>query len=363
MNKTNTRIAFLVGAGLVCDAGLPLSVGLAVMLRDKLAEMCTLPDEDPETTASAALQLAAFRFLNGGIRFQEGVLNRDPDTPVNIEQIAVAALELQARLKNPLAPYMSGWHQRIVELESKNPDILTKFIDFIYSQLERWLTFENQERIAYLARLADVVRNEIGIDICSLNYDLCIETAFTEASKEKFINGFNEEGWRPDLFQGDGPIRLFKLHGSLDWFEDPNAFGVCSFKFPRHKNAENLPDNLRPLLIFGTAHKLSSREPFLSLAYHFSQSVLKTPVLVVIGYSFSDQYLNDIIDQGFRTNAKLKIVVVSPDAKQLVEGRDVFRGSPRVRVIEKGAKSALNDGLILRTINELLKETETEEPF
>jgi SIR2-like domain len=362
MSEIKTRIAFMVGAGLVYEAGLPMSVGLAQMLKDKLGTICKSADEDAETMSLAGLELATFRFLNGGIRFKEGVLNRDPDADINIEQIAVAALELQARLENPLAPYMSGWHPRIVELEAKDPKILSRFIDFIYSKLEEWLTFEDEEKIAYLARLADFARDETGIDIFSLNYDLCIETAFTDIKRD-FVNGFNEDGWYPELLQENSPIRLFKLHGSLDWFEDPDLLGVASFKFPRHKDAENFPDNLRPLLIFGTAHKLSSREPFLSLAYHFSQSLLRSPVLVVIGYSFGDKYLNDIVEQGFRTNGKLKIVVVSPRASELIERRDAFRGSPRVRCINKGAKSALNDGLLLRTVNDLLSETLEEEPF
>jgi hypothetical protein len=363
MTEIKTRVTLLVGAGLVYEAGLPLSVGLAERLKEKLASISNSSSEDTDAISLAKLQLATFRFLNGGIRFQEGVLNRDPDTPINIEQLAVAALELQARLKNPLAPYMSGWHQRIVELESQNPNILSQFIDFIYSQLEAWLTFQDEECIAYLARLADFAREDVGVDIFSLNYDLCIETALKEIIQRDFVNGFNEEGWHPELFQSNQPIRLFKMHGSLDWFEDPNAFGVGSFKFPRNTNAESFPDNLRPLLIFGTAHKLSSREPFLSLAYHFSQSALKTPVLVVIGYSFGDQYLNEIIYQGFRTNGKLKIVIVSPNAKAIGESRDIFRDSPRVRYIEKNAKAALNDQLVLRTVSEVLKESQDEEPF
>lgn len=362
MTERPGRVTFLVGAGLVSDAELPMSIQLAENLKKALVKASENPDSTEERRVLARLHLAAFYFLNGGIRFQEGILNRDPDAPVNIEQIAVAALELQARLKNPLAPYTSGWHQRIVELEAQHPSLLNTFIDFIYSQLKTWLTFESLEKIAYLARLADFCNGGVGVDIFSLNYDLCIETALREIAQKRFVNGFTEDGWRLEALQEEGAIRLFKLHGSLDWAED-EAYGICSFDFPRHKDAEDIEGQHRPLLIFGTSHKLSAREPFLSLAYHFSQCVLKTAVLVIVGYSFGDAYINEIIEQGVRRNAKLKMVVVSPDAEERIARNPLLNQKARVKPIRKRAREALDDSSLLTRVRELLKESSSEEPF
>jgi hypothetical protein len=362
MTKSATRVTLLVGAGLVAEARLPMSVELASKLKESLVEASSKADFDEEQRALAELQLAAFRFLNGGIRFQEGILNRDPDSPVNIEQIAIAALEVRARLQNPLAPYTSGWHQRIVELEAQRRDLLETFVEFIYSQLKAWLQFENLERIYYLARLADFCGDGVGIDIFSLNYDLCIETALSHMAKKPFVNGFTEDGWRPTtLWEKDAPIRVFKLHGSLDWAED-EAYGVCSFQFPRHKDAEDIEGKNRPLLIFGTNHKLSPREPFLSLTYHFSQSVLNTSVLVIIGYSFGDTHVNEIIEQGIRTNSRLKIILVSPSPDKQIRKFPLL-DHPRVKQIVKGAEEALNKSLLLGSVRELLEEVQNEEPF
>src|SRR6266699_3754527 len=80
-------ITFLVGAGLVKDAGLPLSVDLARKFNAYLEEGAT-----SDTGAKALLALN--RFLNGGIRFQMGVLDRDPEQTINIEHLATAALRL-----------------------------------------------------------------------------------------------------------------------------------------------------------------------------------------------------------------------------------------------------------------------------
>jgi hypothetical protein len=362
----DTRITFLVGAGLVADARVPMSIELAQRLKDGLRETAHRPSTGTRMDAESALArhlLAVFNFLNGGIRFQEGVLDRDPDRPVNIEQVAAAAFELQARLANPVAPYTSGWHQRILELESQCEGLLEKFIDFIYSQLAKWLTISDTDELSYLVRMADLAQNDVGVDIFSLNYDLCIETALLSARRQ-FVNGFTDDhGWQPSVFEGDHPIRLFKLHGSLDWIDDM-YFGICSLEHPGHVEKNSIQhDNTKPLLIFGTNNKLSPREPFLTLAYHFSQRVLSTQILVIIGYSFGDDYINRIVEQGFRKNQKLRIIVVSPSAAMKTKEHAYLDGTPRVTHIDKKAKDALNGNLVFKRVYKLLDEMSKEEAF
>ncbi|HXM80420.1 MAG TPA: SIR2 family protein [Burkholderiales bacterium] len=357
------RIAVLGGAGLTCDAGLPLSTGLAEKLKQELIERTQAHETDVELREKAGVLLATLRFLEGAVRFQEGVLNRDPGRSINIEQIAVSALQLRDRLTNPLAAYISGWHQRVIELETLNSSILSDFIEFIFSQLEKWLKIEDLKSIAYIARLADLHSKDVRLDVFSLNYDLCLEHALTTFGPHTFTNGFMEDGWRPSLFDPTTDvIRLFKLHGSLDWIED-ELYGLCSLEFPRHRNAEDISDEHRPLLIFGTANKLSARQPFLSLAYHFSERILVTNVLVIIGYSFGDDYINEIVKQGLETNGKLRIVVVEPNASALLAAEATLGGNPRVTAIDATAKDALNEGRVLRTVQQLLKEAREENPF
>jgi SIR2-like protein len=356
-------IVFLVGAGLLNDAKLPMSVELVEKLKTDLSDVASDTGLTDKEKTDAQCQLAALHFLNGAIRFQEGVLNHDPDKPINIEQIAVAAIELQARLQNPLAPYTSGWHGRVVELEDQCPEVLKGFIEFIFARLRHWLTFASRDDIAYLARFNDFCINGRGVDIFSLNYDLCIETALRDVADKAFLNGFTPDGWRPSTFIDDGSqIRLFKLHGSLDWVDDEEGYGLCSLEFPRHKDAEDI-EGSRPLLIFGTSHKLSAREPFLSLAYQFSQEVLRTNVLVIIGYSLGDAYINEIIKQGLRTNTRLKIVFVSPNAEDRIREDSLLSRNPRIVPLNKNAKVALEDGSLLTRVRELVKESDAEEPF
>jgi hypothetical protein len=360
----DTRILVLAGAGLVQEAGLPTSVQLAVKLKEALLEAVENRGQKVAEQGNAQACLAALRFLIGGIRFQRGTLNRDPDEEINIEQVAIAAIELQERLGNPLAPYMSGWHDRLSDLERQNPETLRLFVDFIYSQLDKWLATPGASEVAYLARLADLCESDVALDIFSLNYDLCIEKSLTDSGRA-FLNGFSEEaGWNPDeLLSRSAPIRLFKLHGSLDWIED-ELYGLCSIEYPVHSHREDLKtEGSRPLLIVGTAHKLSPREPFLTLAYHFARGTLDAPVLVIIGYSFGDEHVNEMIRQAMKKNRSLRVVVVSPNARLLIDRQEFLARQPRVRAIVCGAKAALNDNEVARHIRELLREAASEEPF
>jgi hypothetical protein len=261
MSSQKPKITFLVGAGLVRDAGLPMSNDLTIKFREHLSE-----EVESNVKGNHSLHLRVYRFLVGGIRYQEGVLNRDPDGQVNIEQLATAALRLKSRLDSPLAPYVSGWNQKLVELEAMQEGLLSDFLEAIYSRLNSWLTVDDPAKIAYLARLNDFKAIAESVDLFSLNYDLCIERAFAETS-HVLVNGFTESGWTPSVFQSSD-MRLFKMHGSLDWVED-ELHGICSVSMPRHTYAEDFEGQKPPLLIFGTDAKLTGKEPFLTLLHSF----------------------------------------------------------------------------------------------
>jgi hypothetical protein len=86
-------------------------------------------------------------------------------------------------------------------------------------------------------------------------------------------------------------------------------------------------------------------------------------VLIVVGYSFQDDYLNEIIEQRMNRNTQLKIIVVSPKATEAVRWVKFLNGSPRVNTIDAGAKEALNDGHLLKCCREVTAKQMDESPF
>src|SRR6266700_7223119 len=113
MSTRKPRISFLAGAGLSMSAELPSATGIADKFKEALSGTAPLVKD-----VSNGLLSEVLRFLNGGIRFQRGVTNQDPDPQLNIEEIANAALRLKGRLANPITAYVSGWHTRLIELEA-----------------------------------------------------------------------------------------------------------------------------------------------------------------------------------------------------------------------------------------------------
>lgn len=346
------KISLLVGAGLVYDATLPMSVDLAQRLK------ASIDDEGKELEHLLDL----YYFLNGGIRFKKGMLKTDPDNPVNIEEIANAAYRLLERTNSPLVPFISGWNSYLNEIEANKATILEEFIKLIYRKLHKWLRLpEKSEKYAYLQCLSDFHNDQQILNIFSLNYDLVIESALRERDVE-FENGFSSEGWKPDLLKDTSQIKLFKLHGSLDWVDD-DQYGIVATEFPKHVNSEEIEGTEDPCIIFGTESKLTGKEPFLSLLYHFSDELSTTDVLVVIGYSFQDSHLNEIIEQRMRQNTKMKVIVVSPNASEAFGAFDFFANNPKVSSIKKGAKEAFNTRLIEKEIRRIVKDLKDENPF
>lgn len=347
-------MAVLAGAGLVKDAGLPMANELTERLRDRLLQ------ETRDGSEKAKQLLSIYNFLSGGIRFQRGITNESPDGPIDVEEITGTAVALANRASDPLTPFSAAWHERLLEIEREGP-VLQEFIDFILGRLEDWLSVSSASSLDYLKGLGRLATKSRELDIFSLNYDLCIEHALTELLRFRLVNGFSEWGWNPEVYDADVGVRLFKLHGSLDWVND-ELYGICSLVFPRHPEAIEL-EGRRPLLIFGNASKLTGRDPFLTLLYEFSQRLDQTRILIIIGYSFGDPYLNEVIEQRLSSNPRLRLIVVAPEAWSSTDSLPSLQENPRVDFIDRPAKFAFEKGVLLRKVNDTLERTEDAEPF
>jgi hypothetical protein len=166
------------------------------------------------------------------------------------------------------------------------------------------------------------------LKIFTLNYDTCFEEAgdrigavvidgFSFASGGKFkSNNFDldivqreqsrihkEENFYDKVFH------LYKIHGSVNW-EKPSDKNFEVVKKQSPKTA---------LLIYPNSSKFESsyQMPFFEMISRF-QMALRTQntALIIIGYSFGDNHLNQMIEEALRSNFNLKVFVVSSSIKE-----------------------------------------------
>jgi SIR2-like domain len=354
------KITLLVGAGFARSAGLPTSVELAQRFNGYI---------DKRAKAKGPMLLKFLHFyLEGGIRLQRGKAGRDPSTSVNIEEIAVAARCLHAREQSPLAPFVSGWHPHLHEMLTNEPKLLETYLDCFNDHLREELKVPEAEKIAWIDRLAEIACDFSTLDIFSLNYDCCIERAFAPYCRDHgdvdFVDGFDENGWKPDLFKETGSskkiVRLYKVHGSLDWV-DSEEYGLVSLAKAPRNIVEDLI-GLEPHLVFGTDVKLTGEQPFFTMAHLFYENLVKSNALVVIGYSFGDAYINALISQCQRQNPKLRLLIIDKFATQLRENSGFLKTVQIDHPVEKGADEAIaNHGL--RKILKQLVSADSKPPF
>ncbi len=181
-------------------------------------------------------------------------------------------------------------------------------------------------------------RTDKAIPVFSLNYDPLLEHA-AEKMRLRLIDGFlgfEHAYFDPAIFQEDlvvirrglrGSqyqlvrciIRLYKLHGSIGWYECPsNGIRRCSF------NAQ-IPSGSRRLMIPPQYRKATETmtPPYSSLWSEFRGMLRQGPFLinrlVSIGYGMCDEHVNAVIENGLaRPDLTLMIfaLALKPDVFQ-----------------------------------------------
>mgnify|MGYP000350732779 CR=1 FL=1 len=164
--------------------------------------------------------------------------------------------------------------------------------------------------------------------VFTTNYDLLFEWAWTRM-KKKCIAGFKEEqidSWKGimDLstFKGyylsPDELYLYKLHGSLNWFYSKT--GEVRAKDEPGESYIYLGEELneRVILYPGTYYVNWRRYPFHDLLFvHFRKNLMEAKYLIVVGYSFGDMVIQDILKEAFEKNKTLKMILINPEAEEL----------------------------------------------
>jgi hypothetical protein len=183
--------------------------------------------------------------------------------------------------------------ENLVKLEK---DICNKIVEKLevdlpdkdtpYHKLAQWISIDREK----------------PIEVFTTNYDLLLEEAFEDLSIPYF-DGF--VGSRQSFFDlravEDNLIpkhwtRLWKIHGSINWFQKENKEVYRSSLTKENGDSYLIyPSHLK--------YEQSRKMPYLALIDQLNRFIRQpNSLLIISGYSFNDQHLNDTIINALRAN-------------------------------------------------------------
>ena len=114
-------------------------------------------------------------------------------------------------------------------------------------------------------------------------------------------------------------VYLYKIHGSVNWVEDEKSTKDSFFTI-RELPLRNDSDKAN-VLVYPTPLKQNKSlgAPYVDLFREFQHKLLEpNTVLFVMGYSFSDEHVNDIIYRALATNSTMNLVIIDNIAESKV---------------------------------------------
>ena len=177
-------------------------------------------------------------------------------------------------------------------------------------------------------------------DIFSLNYDTLLEASLDEL-RIPYVDGFrgtNRAWFDPETFDEAttaASYRLFKLHGSINWTRDGTGH------VRRGRNANEDATN-EPIIVYPSEQKYLQTQYGVheTLFSRFRNRLRASSVnncLIVLGYSFNDEHINDAISDAITSRGSNLTVIafIGPE-----ENRE--RQNQRLTIFGKRCDSRFN---------------------
>lgn len=277
---SQNRVGFLLGAGASAGAGLPLAEDISDTYFKpgslgfvKLKQIFTEAD-------SQCVDLISRIYLNaksGNERGFETIVN-DFDAAIQLGRKGMAPVGLEqfhSWLREPLSAHLAA-------------------------NLKRWLVSQCiiDPDIRARSYLVPFVKKCIELDapVISLNYDTCVEMTADDLGFSIDMGNVRS----PTKYKRS--LRMMKPHGSKDWATVGNGYEA--------ERGGAMPLLTEKALIGG--NKVTTEEPFWGQLKGFELCLNGLSTLVVVGFSYADEHVNDFIIRWFRRTHGANLIHVSP---------------------------------------------------
>ena len=218
------------------------------------------------------------------------------------------------------------------------------------------------------------------LNIFTTNYDLYSERAMDSLGIH-YVNGFTggiSKYFNPTIFNYalaekmdlsqskwnviDNFFYLYKIHGSVNWVENDDEGKLFKIQEIQDPTFNTLKDK-ETVMIHPTPLKYNASlgSPYSDLFREFQKKLMQNNnILVTIGYSFSDEHINNLIFQAFTIPSFRLIIIGSEKQSETIEKLYNLDDS-RIWII--GGKNKENESLhyFKGFVNEILPDLTNED--
>lgn len=170
----------------------------------------------------------------------------------------------------------------------------------------------------------------------------------------EYIDGFGQPDkgirfWQPDLFDQSSILKIYKLHGSINWARftkdglNEDIIGCLTEDYCQENTHPLHLQNFK--ILTGVHNKMLeyTSSLFTDLFCRFWRTLNKTHVLIVSGYSFGDKGVNSRIIHWLNSK-EAKMLIIHPDIEELkrtvrgaiINNWDSWYKNDKLFLIEKG---------------------------
>lgn len=252
--------------------------------------------------------------------YMEGIGNTDSD---DMEQCLGLINTIEGIIYDNLTPDLS-------------PDAISEISNSVlnnYKRLYGKITNRNKDlsRINVFTTNNDIF-NETALDSLNIHYINGFSGGLKKYFNPAFFNYTYSKRMDTSLEKFEpvnNMVYLYKIHGSVNWVEDSSN---ANSYFNIRELTEIEKDYNGKAMIYPTPLKQNKSlgSPYVDLFREFQHKLLEpNSVLFVIGYSFNDEHINDIIYRSLVTNSSLILCIVNQlnDSQPICKVKDnrIFR--------------------------------------
>lgn len=334
------KTIFLFGAGSSIPAGIPSIDGLT---KGFVAEVALRKSK--KITLRPRTPLKLFTLLD---------ICKDQFNRKDIESLISLIVKLEnEKFKQTLTHQFS-------DLKNIGRDTLREFKMSIQEYIRR--KCEKIKNVDYLWGLEGFLSDDEPLNIFTLNYDGVLEI-YCQKNNISYTDGFNPF-WNEKEFENNHKIHLYKIHGSLYWFKAGDGIFIkVPIKGLQISGMRYLTDeSVSEMMIYPELEKNKQQTVYSLLTQKFREELGKSDFCVVIGYSFRDTDVREIIKEALSSNPNLWLIIVSPSANKIK--KDFFSKNPslatKVCVMNIGIEEALGERKLYHYLETLEKARRLE---